>query len=272
LTSRESPHSPTRDCAEGGFILEAIGKSFVVNGRETLAVRDFSLSAARGEFVAILGPSGCGKSTILRILADLETPTSGKALVHGVEPAVLRRQHAIGVAFQDAALLPWRNVEENVSLPLEVAQRKAPDRVNHLIELVGLKGFAKALPSHLSGGMKQRAALARALVSEPELLLLDEPFGALDDLTRQRLNFELQRIWGAARVTAVLVTHSIPEAVLLADTVVLMSPRPGTVRQIVGVPFPRPRTADTLRSAEFHALCDLLSATLFAGDESPPHL
>jgi NitT/TauT family transport system ATP-binding protein len=267
LTNNERRDGADPQRAADGFTLEAIGKSFMADGRRTEAVRDFSLSAGKGEFVALLGPSGCGKSTVLRMLADLEQPTSGKVRVHGVSPQLLRRNHAIGVAFQDAALLPWRSVEANVGLPLEIAGRPGREQVAHLIELVGLKGFERARPSHLSGGMKQRAALARALVTQPDLLLLDEPFGALDDLTRQRLNFELQRIWGEAGTTAVLVTHSIPEAVLLADTVALMTPRPGMLQDIVTIDLPRPRTPQTLTEPRFHALCDLLSRKLFAGEE-----
>ncbi len=249
-----------------GFVLEAVEKSFAAEGRTTKAVENFNFAARKGEFVALIGPSGCGKSTVLRMLADLDQPSAGKVLVHGVSPQVLRRAHAIGVAFQDAALLPWRSVEANIGLPLEVAGRTGSDRVAHLIDLVALKGFEKARPSHLSGGMKQRAALARALVMQPDLLLLDEPFGALDDLTRQRLNFELQRIWSDAGTTAVLVTHSIPEAVLLADRVVVISPRPGTVQEIVTIDLPRPRSPETLTTPEFHALCDRLSRALFAGE------
>lgn len=259
--------SPAPTASHSGFTLQAVEKTFVAEGRTTQAVKDFTFSAERGRFVAILGPSGCGKSTILRILGDLDRPSAGTVTVHGSSPQAMRRSHAIGVAFQDAALLPWRSVEANIGLPLEVAGRKDAQRVAHLIDLVGLRGFERARPSHLSGGMRQRVALARALVTQPELLLLDEPFGALDDLTRQRLNFELQRIWSEAGTTAVLVTHSIPEAVLLADTVVLMTPRPGAIQQVVPIPLPRPRTPETMATPQFHALCDLLSSKLFAGGE-----
>ncbi|MFB9926996.1 ABC transporter ATP-binding protein [Amycolatopsis halotolerans] len=255
---------PARPDDQGGLDLSGVTKTFHDGKQQVEAVREFSLTAPKGAFVGIIGPSGCGKSTVLRMLADLDTPTSGTISVNGTAPRELRSQHGIGVAFQDAGLLPWRSVEANITLPLQVARRTPDPRdVAELIDLVGLSGFEKSRPSRLSGGMRQRAALARALINHPSLLLLDEPFGALDDLTRQRLNFELQRMWLDRGTTTVLVTHSISEAVLLCDTVVVMSPRPGTISKVITIDLPRPRTAATLREPKFHELCDELSAVLF---------
>ena len=247
-----------------GIDVRAVRKVFASRRQDVVALEAIDLEIERGSFTALIGPSGCGKSTLLRIIGDLEQPTSGEVRIHGDAPGALRRAGAIGVAFQDPSLLPWRDVRRNVGLTLEVLGRKpVPGAIDALISLVGLDGFAHALPGELSGGMRQRVAIARALAIEPEVLLLDEPFGALDELLRRSMNLELQRIWIERRATALLVTHSIAEAAFLADRVVVMSPRPGRIVDIVDVPFPRPRQLTLLTDPEFHALSDRLAAALF---------
>lgn len=240
----------------GYLIAEAISVTYP-NGVE--ALRRFTLEVGRGEFVAVVGPSGCGKSTLLRALAGLIRPASGEVRLEGQPVTGPSRQ--VGMLFQEPALLPWRTVEKNISLPFELgsgASRLAlrdpavlQARIASLIELVGLSGFERAYPRELSGGMAQRAALARALVTEPPILLLDEPFGALDALTRENLTAALEGIWRASHTTGVLVTHSIPEAVFLADRIVVSTPRPGQVAGVVEVPLPRPRAWEMERLPEF---------------------
>jgi NitT/TauT family transport system ATP-binding protein len=234
---------------EAEIELRGVSKRYVSRDRETLALTDIDLGIRREEFVALVGQSGCGKTTMLRILAGLIQPTSGDVTVakrplwqgDRRDDDALRK---LGLVFQDAHLFPWYSVEENIALPLllrGVDKGERRRRAHELGELVGLQGFEKALPRELSGGMRQRVAIARALSYDPEILLLDEPFGALDAMTRDKMNMELQRLAGLTHATVVLVTHSIAEAVFLADRVVLLSARPGRIRSITAVEAPHPR-------------------------------
>jgi NitT/TauT family transport system ATP-binding protein len=212
------------------------------------ALSNISLEIREQEFVSLIGPSGCGKSTLLRVIADLIRPTAGKAAIDGRQPQEARLNREIGFVFQDAALLEWRRIFDNVALPLELAGKERDERKSRsstLIRLVGLSGFEAAWPRQLSGGMKQRAAIARALATTPRVLLMDEPFGALDQITRDRLNMELVRITEKTQATVLFVTHSIREAVLLSDRVAVMSARPGRVVSIVDIDLPRPRSLST---------------------------
>jgi NitT/TauT family transport system ATP-binding protein len=248
--------------------IRGVSKSYALNtgkggSDSVLALKGIDLTIEDGEFVALLGPSGCGKSTLLHLVAALEEATTGSILVDGEAPARLRDQHRLGIAFQDSALLPWLSVKANVALPYKIAGRPVDlARVRHLIQLAGLEAFADARPSQLSGGMRQRAAIARALTLEPTLLLLDEPFGALDAVTRRRMNLELQQIFLQRTLTTLMVTHSVDEALFLADRVMVMSGRPGQIVETIAVPFPRPRGIDCMRLEQFHQLTDHLTLLL----------
>jgi NitT/TauT family transport system ATP-binding protein len=231
-----------------------------------VAVNPTTLKFAAGKTTALVGPSGCGKSTLLRMIAGLEVPSAGRVLIDGAPPADILRVAGLSVAFQDPSLLPWRTVRGNVELALALARHPA-DRsaIDQLIALVGLDGFADVRPAELSGGMRQRAAIARALATEPRLLLLDEPFGAVDELTRQQLAQDLPRIWEARGTTTILVTHSVTEAVMLSDRVIVLSPRPAEVLADIEIGLERPRTPDHARRPEFAALVDQVFAALSQG-------
>jgi len=224
------------------------------------------LTFQAGQTTALVGPSGCGKSTLLRLIAGLETPSTGTVLIDGQQPAQLLREAGLSVAFQDPSLLPWRTVRGNIELALSLARRPmVPQAIEDLIAMVGLAGFADARPAELSGGMRQRAAIARALATEPRLLLLDEPFGAVDELTRQQLAEDLPRLWEARGTTTILVTHSVTEAVMLSDRVLVLSPRPAEVVADIAIPLPHPRRAQHARSAEFGQLVDQVVTALSLG-------
>lgn len=226
-------------------------------GGDVAALAQVTLDLCRESFTCLVGPSGCGKSTLLRILAGLLQPSGGQVLFH--KQPLTHPVRQIGMVFQKANLMPWRSVYDNLALPLELAGLAAAERdrrTDAMLRLTGLDGFADAYPASLSGGMAQRVAIGRALIHEPEVLLLDEPFGALDALTREQMSEELLRIWASNRTTVLMVTHSISEAVLLADRVLVMSPRPGRLVADIDVPLARPRRLDLLHRADFVALAE----------------
>ncbi|WP_439402569.1 ABC transporter ATP-binding protein [Bradyrhizobium sp. DASA03068] len=232
-----------------------VSKAFGVGKGSIEALRDIDLEVSAGEFVAIVGASGCGKSTLLRLVGGLMAPTNGQVRIGG--KVVREPSPGIGIVFQTPVLLPWRTVQQNVQLPLDIQRSgKELTRIAELLALVGLRGFEHSRPYELSGGMQQRVALCRALVTNPSLLLMDEPFGALDALTREQMNLELQRVWMETGKTVLLITHSITESVMLADRVVVMSPRPGRIQEIIEIGLPRPRDFSSLRDPEFHSACE----------------
>ena len=237
--------------------VKKVTKAFGDTERRTVALEDVSIDLHLGEFVSIIGPSGCGKSTLLRLVSGLVEPTAGQISVNGLEPVEARRKRQFGIVFQSPVLFDWRTVEQNVNLPLQVIHEngsKAASRVTELLDLVGLAEFRKHYPWQLSGGMQQRVAIARALTYAPPFLLMDEPFGALDMITRDRMASELLRIWANSPGTTVLfITHSIPEAILLSDRVVVLSARPGKILRTVDIELPRPRNEKVRESAEFYA-------------------
>ena len=226
-------------------------------------IKNIDLNIKNGEFVVFVGPSGCGKSTLLRMVAGLETPSHGRISIEGQTPEECIKQQKLGIAMQEHGLMPWLTAKNNVALPIRLAGLSVDeDRVNELLTLVGLQDFAQALPKQLSGGMKQRISFARALALKPDVLILDEPFGALDAVTRRLMNNELQRIWAQKPTTTILVTHSVEEAVFLADRVCLMSPRPGRLALIEQVNLERPRRLETMQEQSFLSLLAKLTAAL----------
>jgi NitT/TauT family transport system ATP-binding protein len=237
------------------YELRGVSKTFVL--RNVQALDGIDLTLAKGSFSSVIGSSGCGKSTLLKVMAGLLPPSRGSVVLAGKPVTGPRRD--IGMMFQQATLFPWRTTIENIVLPIEIRDGKRAARAKHdeasqLLELVGLKGFEHVYPGELSGGMAQRAAICRMLITSPEVLLLDEPFSALDELTREFMNMELQRICASQHATSFLVTHSIPEAVILSDVVYVMSPRPGRIVEAVMIDLPRPRTLDMLSTAHFGAI------------------
>jgi NitT/TauT family transport system ATP-binding protein len=245
--------------------LSRVTMRFTTERGTVTALENIDLKVPDGGFLTLLGPSGCGKSTLLRVVSDLLQPTSGTVKVLGGSASAARARRDIGFVFQDAALLPWRTALENVALPLEVGGRnERPSRrtPKELLKLVGLSGWENALPHELSGGMRQRVSIARALVNDPRLLLMDEPFGALDEITRDRLNEELLNIWEETDTTILFVTHSIYEAAFLGQKVLLLAAHPGRVRETVPVPLPNPRRIEQRESLEFIELAAHLRRVL----------
>jgi NitT/TauT family transport system ATP-binding protein len=237
-------------------VIEAshLSLTFETNDGPVHALSDVSLDIQKGEFVSLIGPSGCGKTTLLRVIADLEQPSEGDISINGMSPHEARLNRAYGYVFQSPALYPWRTIGKNIALPLEImgfSKAERDDRVRKGLDLVNLTGFENKFPWQLSGGMQQRASIARALSFDPDLLLMDEPFGALDEIVRDKLNEQLLRLWEKTQKTVVFVTHSIPEAVFLSTKIVVMSPRPGKIHDIVPCHFPRDRTLDIRETPEF---------------------
>jgi len=248
--------------------VEDLSLTFETADGPVFALSEVDLTVRAGDFVSFIGPSGCGKTTLLRVIADLERQTAGRISVNGVSPEAARLARAYGYVFQAPALYPWRTVERNVMLPLEImglgaAERR--DRAARYVDLVNLKGFEKKFPWQLSGGMQQRVSIARALCFEPELLLMDEPFGALDEITRDHLNEQLLRLWERTGKTVVFVTHSIPEAVFLSSKIVVMSPRPGRIVDVIDCNLPRDRTLDIRESGDFAQIAHRVREGLRAG-------
>lgn len=250
--------------------VEAQGLSLVFQTPDApvTALSDVNLTIGKGEFVSFIGPSGCGKTTLMRVIADLEQPTAGRIQVNGVSPSQARLARAYGYVFQAAALYPWRNVLRNVMLPLEIIglpPEERRQRAQQQLALVGLEGFERKFPWQLSGGMQQRVSIARAMALQPELLLMDEPFGALDEITRDHLNEQLLRLWERTAKTVIFVTHSISEAVFLSNRIVVMSPRPGRIIEVIENRLPAGRQLDVRESPEFAAVAQRVRAALRAG-------
>ncbi|WP_282182795.1 ABC transporter ATP-binding protein [Aliiroseovarius marinus] len=247
---------------------ENLSLTFQTNDGPVHALKDVSLDIKKGDFVSFIGPSGCGKTTFLRCMADLETPTAGDITVNGVSPQEARRARAYGYVFQHAGLYPWRTIGRNVRLPLEIMgypKAEQDDRIKRVLELVDLAGFEKKFPWQLSGGMQQRASIARALAFDADILLMDEPFGALDEIVRDHLNEQLLKLWAKTQKTICFVTHSIPEAVYLSTKIVVMSPRPGRISDVIECPLPAERPLDIRDTQEFLDVAHRVREGLRAG-------
>jgi NitT/TauT family transport system ATP-binding protein len=245
-----------------------LGLTFQTADGPVNALTSVNLTVEKGDFVSFIGPSGCGKTTFLRVIADLEKPTSGTITVNGMTPEEARRRRAYGYVFQAAALYPWRTIEKNIALPLEImgySRNEQKERVERTLELVNLSGFGNKFPWQLSGGMQQRASIARALAFDADLLLMDEPFGALDEIVRDHLNEQLLKLWERTNKTICFVTHSIPEAVYLSTKIVVMSPRPGRVTDIIDSPLPRERPLGIRETSEFLEIAHRVREGLRAG-------
>ena len=251
-------------------VIEArgVGLTFPTDDGPVHALKDVTLTIGKGEFVSFIGPSGCGKTTFLRAIAALEHPTEGTLTVNGMAPDEARQARAYGYVFQAAGLYPWRTIAGNIRLPLEImgfSRTEQEERVARVLSLVDLDGFGRKFPWQLSGGMQQRASIARALAFDADILLMDEPFGALDEIVRDRLNEELLKLWARTEKTIGFVTHSIPEAVYLSTRIVVMSPRPGRITDVIDSPLPRERPLDIRDSAEFIAISHRVREGLRAG-------
>ncbi|GAA0781001.1 ABC transporter ATP-binding protein [Roseibium denhamense] len=248
--------------------IEKLSLTFQTNDGPVHALSDIDLKIEEGDFVSFIGPSGCGKTTLLRVIADLEQPTAGSITVNGLSPEQARLNRAYGYVFQAAALYPWRTIAKNIALPLEImglSKAEQQERISKNMELVNLAGFEQKYPWQLSGGMQQRASIARALAVEPDLLLMDEPFGALDEIVRDHLNDQLHQLWDKTNKTVVFVTHSIPEAVYLSTKIVVLCPRPGRIYDVIDSDLPRNRTLDLRESPEFLKIAHRVREGLKAG-------
>lgn len=265
---RATSAAPASTSAEPHISIRNVTKTYQTKSGPVESLRPIELDLRRGEFLAIVGPSGCGKSTLLKVVAGLIPATTGEIRID--EKRVVEPPEGVGIVFQNPVLLPWRTVWQNVTLQLQMRGhdvRKYEEAIRHLIETAGLQNFENSYPWELSGGMKQRAAICRALVHDPQVLLMDEPFGALDAMTREKMNAELQRIWAESRKTVMLITHSIPEAVFLADRVVVMSSRPGSVEAIYEIELPRPRPLSVMGEPDFIRYCQMVRKHFFAQGE-----
>ena len=265
-----APETASGGASAKALTVDARGVSltFQTSDGEVQALANVDLQITDGDFVSFIGPSGCGKTTLMRVIADLERPTAGTILVNGVSPEEARLRRQYGYIFQAPALYPWRTIERNVMLPLEIMgfdARERRERMERYLKLVNLSGFERKFPWQLSGGMQQRASIARALSFDPALLLMDEPFGALDEIVRDHLNEQLLRLWDQTGKTVVFVTHSIPEAVFLSTKIVVMSPRPGRIIDIIPCDFPRDRTLEIRETPEFIKIAQRVRSGLRSG-------